>query len=192
MLATADEQELLTALIGPLAAAQAADRPLSELLAADDGRLAALGLPTRARRRLLAAAEVARRHQPNPEASEPVTNPRLALAHLGRLRDLDQEALAVLLLDARMAFISLEMVAAGSCFRVGASPREVFGPALQKRATALILVHNHPSGEVEPSAEDEEFTAAMVDAGRLLDVDVVDHLVVARRAYFSFREAGRL
>jgi DNA repair protein RadC len=192
MLATADEQELLTALIGPLAAAQAGDRPLAELLAADDSRLAALGLPTRARRRLLAAAEVARRHQPNPEASEPVTNPRLALAHLGRLRDLDQEALAVLLLDTKMAVIGLEMVAIGSCFRVAASPSEVFGSALQKRSTALILVHNHPSGDVEPSAEDEEFTAAMVDAGRLLDVEVVDHLVVARRAYFSFREAGRL
>jgi DNA repair protein RadC len=88
--------------------------------------------------------------------------------------------------------MGLEMVALGSRSHVAARPREVFGPALQRGATALILVHNHPSGEVDPSPEDEDFTTAMSEAGRLLDIEVVDHLVVARRAYFSFREAGRM
>ncbi len=192
MLAPADEQELLVTLVGRIAAAQAGQLPLAQLLEVDDCKLAALGLPARARRRLLAVAEVARRHQPGIEAAEPVTNPRQALAHLGSIRNLNQEALAVLLLDARMGVLGMEVVALGSRSHVAATPREVFAAALQRGATALVLVHNHPSGQVQPSPEDEEFTASMTEAGRLLEVEVVDHLVVARRAYYSFREAGRM
>jgi DNA repair protein RadC len=72
------------------------------------------------------------------------------------------------------------------------SPREVFGPALERRAAAIVLAHNHPSGTAAPSPEDVSFTRQMTRAGALLGVPLVDHLVVARRGYFSFAEASML
>jgi DNA repair protein RadC len=69
-------------------------------------------------------------------------------------------------------------------------PREVFRSALRESAAALILVHNHPSGDPTPSAEDREVTGRLVRAGELLGVRVMDHVVVAERGFRSLREDG--
>jgi DNA repair protein RadC len=71
-------------------------------------------------------------------------------------------------------------------------PREVFREAIAERAAAVILVHNHPSGDPTPSAEDRAVTAQLVAAGRLLDIPVHDHVIVGRGRYVSFAEAGWL
>jgi DNA repair protein RadC len=71
-------------------------------------------------------------------------------------------------------------------------PREVFGPAIRARAAALVVVHNHPSGDPEPSPEDCALTERLKDGARLLGVDLLDHVVVARGGYVSFRERGAL
>jgi DNA repair protein RadC len=68
----------------------------------------------------------------------------------------------------------------------------VFTPALSAKASAIVIAHNHPSGHADPSPPDAEFTRAMVGAGRVLHVDVIDHLVVTRRSYYSVRRSGRL
>jgi len=187
----ADDRQLLEGLIG-----RAASRPLrlelAQLLEATDGELASLGLTRRARRRLLACAEVARRYQPTISQAEPITTPAQALAHLGPLRSRDQETLAVLLLDVRLSLIALEIIAIGAVAHVSIEAREVFAPAFAARASSIVLAHNHPSGEPEPSAQDAEFTRAMVEAGRVLNIDVVDHLIVAPRSYYSFRRWGRI
>ena len=96
----------------------------------------------------------------------------------------------MLLLDVRMCLIGMVKVAEGATARVAVSPREVSAAAVTRGAAALVLAHNHPTGNPEPSAEDVEFTRAMRDAGELLDVQVLDHLVVSRRGYVSLREAG--
>jgi DNA repair protein RadC len=70
--------------------------------------------------------------------------------------------------------------------------REVFRDAIAQRAASVILVHNHPSGDPSPSAEDRAVTAQLVAAGRLLDIPVTDHLIVGRGRYVSFAEAGLL
>jgi DNA repair protein RadC len=70
-------------------------------------------------------------------------------------------------------------------------PREVFRPALREASAALILVHNHPSGDPTPSREDVEITARLVRAGELLGVHVLDHVVVAEQGFVSLRETGR-
>ena len=75
---------------------------------------------------------------------------------------------------------------------VGVAAREVFAPAIRRRAVAIALAHNHPSGDPEPSAEDRAFTRLMSRAGAVLGIQVLDHLVVTRRSYFSFAEAGLL
>jgi DNA repair protein RadC len=71
-------------------------------------------------------------------------------------------------------------------------PREVFRLAIHANASAVILVHNHPSGDPTPSADDRAVTAQLVAAGRLLDVPVVDHVVMGRGRYLSFAESGML
>ncbi len=191
MAAAANDRSLLEALIGP-SASRAVTVDLAKLLEADDGQLASLGLARPARRRLLACAEVARRYQPRVSLPEPITGPTQALGHLAELRCLDTETLAVVLLDVRLSLISVETIAIGTVAHVSVEPREVFAPAVSARATSVLLAHNHPSGDSEPSPHDVDFTRAMVEAGRVLCIEVVDHLIVTRRNYYSFRRAGRL
>ncbi len=75
---------------------------------------------------------------------------------------------------------------------VGVTAREVFAPAIQHRAAAIVMAHNHPSGDARPSPEDRAFTDLMARAGAVLSIQVLDHLVVTRRGYFSFAEARLL
>lgn len=186
-----DDRQLLEALIGR-AACSSLRLELAELLEARDEDLASFGLAGAARRRLLACAEVARRYQPKAAQPEPITKPGLALAHLGSLRSRDRETLAVLLLDARLSLIAFEIVAVGAVAHVSVESREVFAPAIAVHASSVVLAHNHPSGDPDPSRQDVDFTRSMVDAGRVLGIDVVDHLIVTRRSYYSFRKAGRI
>jgi DNA repair protein RadC len=106
------------------------------------------------------------------------------------LRDAPHERFLVLLLDGRHRLLRHEMVSQGTLTASLVHPREVFRPALRESAAALLLVHNHPSGDPTPSAEDREVTARLVRAGELLGIPVLDHVVVAERGYASLREAG--
>ena len=188
---TADDRQLLEGLIG-CAASRSLQVDLPDLLEATEAELALLGLARTARRQLLACAEVARRYQPRSSPAAQITTPGQALAYLGRIRSSDRETLAVLLLDVRLGLIAVETIAMGAVAHVSVEPREVFAPAVTARASSVILAHNHPSGDPEPSVQDIGFTSAMVEAGRILAIDVVDHLIVCARSYYSFRHAGRL
>ena len=187
----ANDRQLLEELIGR-AASRSLQLNLPELLEASEAELASLGLPRPVRRRLLVCAEVARRYQPKASVPEPITTPEQALAHLGRLRSGGRETLAVLLLDVRLSLLAMEVVATGTVAHVTVEPREVFAPAVTTGSSSVVLAHNHPSGDPQPSAQDVDFTRAMVDAGRVLGIDVLDHLIVCARSYYSFRRAGRL
>lgn len=108
------------------------------------------------------------------------------------LRDARQEHFLVILLDARHRVLRSEMVSQGTLTASLVHPREVFRPALRDAAAALVLVHNHPSGDPTPSAEDREVTARLASAGEILGVRVLDHIVVAERGFCSLREQGEL
>jgi DNA repair protein RadC len=108
------------------------------------------------------------------------------------LRCRPRETLSVLLLDNHLSLIAVETVAVGAVAHVSVEAREVFAPAVAVSATSIVLAHNHPSGHAEPSPQDADFTRAMVDAGRVLKIEVVDHLVVTPRSYYSFRRSGRM
>lgn len=193
-LATVDDRVLLADLLGPAAAAGVERVPVPALLDAGVGELAALGLGPAARRRLLAAAELARRFQPA-AAAPPASceRPQHFLPHLEPLRSARVEVLGVLTLDARLGLVGgLCQVASGAVMHVAVTAREVFAPAIDRGAVAIVLAHNHPSGDPEPSPEDRAFTHLMSRAGAVLGIQVLDHLVVARRSYFSFAEARML
>jgi DNA repair protein RadC len=103
---------------------------------------------------------------------------------------LEQEQLRVLLLDTRNRLIGIREVYHGSLnsslIRIG----EVFRDAVRSNAASIIVVHNHPSGDPAPSPEDVAVTRAMVEAGRLLDIQVLDHLVIGKSAHVSLKTRG--
>jgi DNA repair protein RadC len=107
-----------------------------------------------------------------------------------RLRDARQERFLVVLLDGRHRVLRDVTVSQGTLTASLVHPREVFRPALCEAAAAVILVHNHPSGDPTPSREDRLVTRRLARAGALLGVHVVDHVVVAERGFSSLREAG--
>ena len=108
------------------------------------------------------------------------------------LRLATQERFVALLLDGRHRVCGETVVSQGTLTASLVHPREVFRPALRAGAAALILVHNHPSGDPTPSHEDRDITERLVRAGLLLGVSVLDHVIVADRGYCSLREEGLL
>jgi DNA repair protein RadC len=108
------------------------------------------------------------------------------------LRLVAQERFIALLLDGRHRVLREEVVSQGTLTASLVHPREVFRPALRESAAALILVHNHPSGDPTPSAEDREVTLRLVRAGELLGVRVIDHVIVAERGFCSLKEEGAM
>lgn len=137
--------------------------------------------------RLSASIELARRLLWPDDGCGPIRSPRDACRAAAGIRSAAREHFLALYLNARNSIIHQETVSIGSLNANIVHPREVFRPAITRSAAAVILVHNHPSGDVTPSQEDLNLTARLVEAGRLLGIEVLDHLIVAESRYLSFR-----
>lgn len=123
----------------------------------------------------------------------PVHSPRDVVTHFAsRMEDLPVEEFHVLVLDAQHRFERDITVTRGLLNCALVHPREVFREAIAERAAAVILMHNHPSGDPAPSPDDREATTQLVAAGRVLDIPVFDHVIIGRGRYMSFAEAGLL
>ncbi|MBA2585851.1 MAG: DNA repair protein RadC [Chthoniobacterales bacterium] len=124
--------------------------------------------------------------------------PELVYDLLGaEMRALHKESLRVILLDTRYHLIRLEEVSLGSVNESIAHPRDVFRPAVVASAYAVIVVHNHPSGDPAPSQSDHSLTRRLAEAAELLQIKLLDHIIIGapgegRLPYFSFKEAGIL
>ena len=103
---------------------------------------------------------------------------------------LDQEELWVILLDTRNHFLMTETIYRGSLNSSQVRVGELFKSAVRRNAASIIVAHNHPSGDPTPSPDDIAVTRAIVEAGKLLDIDVLDHLVIGRGNYVSLKERG--
>jgi DNA repair protein RadC len=108
-----------------------------------------------------------------------------AVAHLGNIRDKKQEYFVVLTLDGANRLISNTVVFQGTLNQSLVHPREIFAKAIEDRAASIIVAHNHPSGNVEPSADDKEITKKLRDAGQLLGIQVLEHIIVSKTEYRS-------
>jgi DNA repair protein RadC len=102
----------------------------------------------------------------------------------------NQEHFWVVGLNNKQKILFIELVSLGASNRVNVDPPDLFRMAIYKLATAVILVHNHPSGVAKPSDADMEFTKNMIVAGKLLRVDVLDHLIISDKIYTSFIDLG--
>jgi DNA repair protein RadC len=107
-----------------------------------------------------------------------------------RVRQARHERFFVLLLDGRHRMVREVVISQGTLTASLVHPREVFRPALREAAAAVVLVHNHPSGDPTPSTEDREITVRLADAGALVGIPVLDHVVVAERGWASLCELG--
>ena len=143
---------------------------------------------------LKAALELGKRALATPLASGTRIGSSRDLYHhyYPTLRDLRREVFKVVLLDAKHAVIRDVTVSEGSLTLSIVHPREVFNPAVRESAAAVIFLHNHPSGDPEPSDEDRVLTARLVEAGRVLGIQVLDHLIVGDGRYVSFADQGWL
>lgn len=144
------------------------------------------GVSTAGAGKILAALELAKRHLVK-DALPLRTMPEI-VAHLDDIRGKQQEYLVALSLDGGQRLIAQRTITIGTLDTLLAHPREVFADALVDRAASVIVAHNHPSGDVQPSANDTALTQQLVAAGQLLGVDLRDHIIVAKTDYFSFRQ----
>ncbi len=101
---------------------------------------------------------------------------------------LKKEHFYVLLLDTKNKIIKKELVSIGTLNSSLVHPREVFKSAIKESANSIILIHNHPSGDLEPSMEDKEITEKLMEAGEILNIKVLDHVIIGKDNYHSFKE----
>lgn len=141
---------------------------------------------------LLAAIELGRRLALEaPEERPRVNSPKDAAALVQyEMQALEQEHLRVLLLNTRNQVMEIVEVYHGSLNSSMVRVGEVFTPAVRRNAASVLIVHNHPSGDPSPSPEDIALTRALVQAGKLLSIDVLDHLVIGHGRYVSLKEQG--
>jgi DNA repair protein RadC len=198
--------ELLAILLGSGGAGRSAMRLGQEVLAVAGGSLRRLAMrPPVAMTEVAgvgmaravtihAALELGRRMSAETrDDGAPVRSPRDVVAvYSPRLEDLPVEEFHVAVLDAQHRLERDITVTRGILNSSLVHPREVFREAIAERAAAIVLVHNHPSGDPTPSADDRLVTEQLVAAGRLLDIPVHDHVIIGRGRYTSFAEAGLL
>jgi DNA repair protein RadC len=129
------------------------------------------------------------------ELSKPRTvlnSPSAIFEFCHEMRFYEKEIARVLLLDSKLSLITYSDVTIGTNNQTLLHPRDVFRLAVRANANALILVHNHPSGDPSPSKDDERVTLSMAEAGKILGVRLVDHIIVGKDNYYSFRAAGKI
>ena len=137
---------------------------------------------------LLAAFEFTKRSLGVQRGGRPIIeNTEQALAQLHDIRAHKKEHFVALYLNARNELIHREDISIGTVNASIVHPRDVFAPALEHNATAVIVAHNHPSGTADPSPEDREVTVRLRDAGRLLGITLIEHLVLTKDAHTTAR-----
>ena len=143
---------------------------------------------------VLAALEIGRRiASARPVDKIHFSSPQDGAVYLmPRLRYAAKEQFLVILLNNKNRVLGMELVSEGSLSSSVVHPREVFKPAILQHAACVVLAHNHPSGDPQPSAQDKEITKMLAHAGAVLDVPVLDHLIIGDGTYYSFREEGAI
>jgi len=121
-----------------------------------------------------------------------ICEPRVVAELCKPMTRLRQETFRVLALDSKNHLLRKVTVARGTLNATLVHPRDVFYPAIKANAAAIILVHNHPSGDPTPSEEDRRLTGRICQAGKILGIEVLDHIVVAKGGYVSLREHGEI
>lgn len=143
---------------------------------------------------VLAALEIGRRiASAHPLDKISVKSPQDAASYLmPRMRYAVKEQFVVLLLNTKNKIVGTEIISEGTLNNSVVHAREVYKPALLQNAAAIIVAHNHPSGEPQPSSEDIKVTRMLSESGKILGIPLLDHLIIGDGSYYSFQEQGVL
>ncbi len=139
-------------------------------------------------------AEISKRmtatlYQKNLVATDPKT---IAYYYMEQLRHEPKEKLLLAMFDAKNHFLGDEVLSIGTVNSSLVSPREIYLRALDRQAVNIIILHNHPSGDATPSDEDKRITGRVAECGRMLGINLADHIIIGDSCYTSFRESGLL
>ena len=141
---------------------------------------------------IIACLELGRRFFNGSAAGEAIKGPADAYRYVAEMGRLKKEEFKALYLDVRHRILHEEVVSVGSLTGSVVHPREVFRPAVHYGAAAVLVAHNHPSGDTAPSREDIAITRQLAEAGKLLGVEFLDHLIIGAGGYLSLKESGML
>lgn len=199
-----DIKDLLTSeLINIIIDAKTGTAPSTgeEILKSNEGNLTDLakmtlqdlknaGLTEKKAMRLMAAIEMGKRISGYVEDERPSIHTPSDVARLlmPEMRYYQKEVFKVLLLDTKNKLIKIETISTGILDASLVHPREVFYAAIQNMAAGIILCHNHPSGNIIPSAQDIEITKTIVEAGKIMNIDVIDHIIIGEGKFLSLKE----
>ena len=139
----------------------------------------------------LRIAELKTEYGPDPRITSPASAIRFCKEHFSRLaRDSRQEEFWIVTLNTKNEPIERHQITVGTLRNSLVHPREVFRPAIRDAANCLLVLHNHPSGDPTPSREDINLTETMRQAGKLLDIQVLDHIIIGHKQKYSLQAAG--
>ena len=140
-----------------------------------------------------AAVELGRRYQkPSLAGASFCSSSDVAAYYRPRMKDLKKEIFQCALLDTKNKIIREEVVSVGSLSSSIVHPRDTFKAAVRESAAAVIFIHNHPSGDVRPSQEDILLTKRLIQAGEVIGIQVLDHIIIGDGEHFSFRDNGMI
>lgn len=145
------------------------------------------GLGTAKACEIIACFELGRRLLQNKKAAL-ILSPKDVWEELKDIRGNKKEHFVVFFLDARNQEIKREIISIGSLNANLVHPREVFEPAVRYLAAQIIVAHNHPSGDPEPSEDDITITKRLVEAGKIMGIEITDHIIVSKNNFFSFKD----
>jgi len=131
-------------------------------------------------------------HYQRPRLRTKLTAAADVYSHLTEYNELEREHFVAVTLDGASRVLNTRVISIGTLNQSLVHPREVFRPAIQDNAAGIIVAHNHPSGQLNPSTEDRRVTKRLKEVGKLIGIELVDHLILTSRSYYSFNEEGEL
>jgi len=166
------------------------DGNLSRLMRCTRKEMQETGLTRTQTTKIMAAFELSKRIAGYTDDQRPSIHTPSDVARLlmNEMRYYKKEVFKVLLLDTKNRLLKIETISSGILDASLVHPREVFYAAIQEMASSVILVHNHPSGNIIPSAQDIEITKTMLEAGKIMNIEVIDHIIIGEGKFISLKE----
>ncbi len=191
LLSTGSHRDSVQTLSAKLLAQYGGLGGLSRATCADLSRLAGVGCAKASR--LIAACELGRRaEEAGAECGSRIQSSADVFSFASRLRTAEVEHFVAFGLDAKHRLLGEFLVGLGGIAACPVTPADAFRGLVRNAAKAVIFAHNHPSGDPEPSPEDVDLTGTLYESGRLLGIEVLDHVIIADQSYFSFLDHGML
>ena len=131
-------------------------------------------------------------HYQRPVLQSKITSAHDVYMHLAEYRDLEREHFIAVTIDGASRVINTRVISIGTLNQSLVHPREVFRPSIQDNASGIIVAHNHPSAQLAPSIEDKRITKRLKEVGKIIGIELLDHVILTTDGFYSFRDEGEL